>query len=451
MNRNSKIAAAVAAVLALGAAGSASAVPTQGAAASTTNVLYVSGSSAAKSGVLGAIEADFCGGISNSLVFSSTGDTNFFAVSCTPATSTGVTNANGTNVFTIYYRDEGGSVTGALPLVSGSAIAQLDLTQTATCSGNTCTIAVGGTTASNGTTDSFTGTTNHQSGLGITDVEPAALIGDNYPSAYSVSKYGSASASQLAGLTATGIFQQVFGIFINKTGLNLNSQGSICLTSAQVSNLLSGNITDWSKVEDCVSHSAVASSPTKVVIVNREKGSGTRTAASIYWLQDECVASASGVVEDQTVDYFSTGNVLTAAGTTNGAITYASIDNAPASGLVLASIDTVTPTNLAAAQGEYGWWEEATAVSPNYTIPAVESSIANFLISDLQNGNTAPHTAQVNLIPDSGSNTTPSLPVSGTANQCSNGPSCTVKTSTAIYTNPFTKAITSCAIPVSFL
>jgi hypothetical protein len=448
MNSNRKIAAAIAAVLGIGGAGIASAAaPTLAQAqAVTTNVLYTSGSSAAKNAILGAIENDMCGGAANSLIFSSTGDTNFFAVSCAPAASTGIVGANGTTVFNVYYRDEGGSVTGALPLVSGSPIAQLNLAG-ATCAGNACSVAVGGSSAANGTTDSFTGTTKQLSGMGVTDVEPGALIGDNYPTGYSVAAFGKASPAQLGSLSTTAVFQQVFGIFVNSTGLHT----PICLSTPAVQGLLTGAITDWSKVEDCLTHAKVASSSVPVTIVNREPGSGSRTATSIFWLNDECDPTFTGVLEDQPTDYFSTGNVLAAAGTTTGAITYASIDNiGSTANMVAVAINGVPPTNLAAAQGQYPWWVESDLVAPNYSISAVAQSIVNFLTTDLQNGNTAPHSAQVNLIPGSGANTTPSLPVNLTANTCSNA-ACSVATSTPIYVNPFTKSNVSCNIPISFL
>jgi hypothetical protein len=404
----------------------------------------VSGASAARSAVLGAVEADVCGGASNALIINSTGNTNFFAVSCAALASTGITNANGTNVFTIYYRSEGGSVTGALPLVTGSPIQQLNLNG-ASCNANICTVAVGGSGAANGTTDTFTGTTPHQSGLGVTDVEPGAFVGDNYPSEYSVAVYGKAAPSQLANLTQFSVFQQVYGIFVNKTGLNT----PICLTSEAVQGLLNNSITDWSKIEDCATHALVASSSTPVTLVNLVPGAGSRAAASIYWLNDYCDPAATGVVEDQTVDYFSTSNVLAAANTTAGAVTYATIDAAGANAnLVLASIDGVLPTNLAAAQGLYHWWYEASFIQPTYSVPAVATSIANFLIADLQNANTAPHSAQVLLIPGSGTNTTATLPVAGHGNSCSNA-ACSVATSTTIYVNPFTRLGLSCNVPIS--
>ena len=446
MNRNSKIAAAVAAVLGVGAAGSAlAAPPTLAQAQAPFATYYISGSSAAKNAILGALENDFCGGSANALIFSSTGNTNFFAVACAPSSTTGVSNANSTNVFTVYYRDEGGSVVGALPLVSGSSINQLNLAG-ASCVGNACSVAVGGASGTNGTTDTFTGVTKQLSDLGVTDVEPGALVGDNYPTAYKTSVYGQASPAQLSGLTEFDVFQQVFGIFVNIPG-----HTAICLGSDAVKSLLNSEITDWSKVEDCATHALVSATSLPVVIVNREAGSGSRTATSLWWLKDECVPGFVGVEEDQSVDYFSTGNVLAAAATTSGAVTYASIDNNGAqASLVMASIDGVFPTNLAAAQGQYEFWVESALVVPNYAVSAQATSIQNFLVTDLENGNTAPHSAQVNLIPGSGANTTPQIPVAGFANKCSNS-ACTVATSTAIYVNPFTRLSLTCGIPTSVL
>jgi hypothetical protein len=118
--------------------------------------------------------------------------------------------------------------------------------------------------------------------------------------------------------------------------------------------------------------------------------------------------------------------------------------------MVLASIDGVFPSNLAAAQGQYEWWVESTLVQPNYSQTTQQSSIASFLETDLANGNTAPHSQQVMLIPDSGTNTTPAIPASTTANTCSNS-ACSVSTSTAIYVNPFTRQKVTCNIPTSFL
>src|ERR1700677_4305507 len=222
MNSNVRIAAAVAAILGT-AAGAHSAlaatVPTVAQAASAAVTLNIAGSSAAKNAVLGALQVNLCGGSANALTFSSGNtNTNFFAVSCQPAA--GVAGANGTDFSTVYYRDEGGSVSGALPIVNGVNINQLDLTNTAdiTCgSVNACTPTVTGVSTGNGTTDTFGGAvTKKIVQLGIMDVEPAALTGANYPSAYSTAVWGPSNPAGLQNLTAAQLFDEVYGIFVNE-------------------------------------------------------------------------------------------------------------------------------------------------------------------------------------------------------------------------------------------
>ena len=114
------IAAGVAAALAGGYAQAAA--PTIAQAAAATQTLVIAGSSAAKNAVLGEIENNICGGSANTLLVSSTGGTkNFFALSCNTAVAiSGITTGS---LVTFYYRTEGGSVVGALPIVSASRTA----------------------------------------------------------------------------------------------------------------------------------------------------------------------------------------------------------------------------------------------------------------------------------------------------------------------------------------
>src|SRR5580700_8271734 len=292
MVRNIKVAAAVAAVLAAGSA--VATQPTPASAAAPNVGLYIAGSSAAKNAVLSALESGICGGSFSS--FSSTGDTNFFAVSCTPAASTGLPSANGTNIFTIWYRDEGGSVTGALPLVSGSSINQLSIAGAAGSAG-VYTVAVAGSSGTNGVDDSFaSGVFKAPVQMGITDVEPGALTGANYPSAYTSSVYGKATASQLAGLTQTPIFDQVFGVFVNTNSTAFSTaekagQGtataSLNLGRDTIGAILQGNIANWNDAPD-TGGNAVTSSSLAITIVNREQGSGSRTATDIFFTGDHC-------------------------------------------------------------------------------------------------------------------------------------------------------------------
>jgi len=135
-----------------------------------------------------------------------------------------------------------------------------------------------------------------------------------------------------------------------------------------------------------------------------------------------------------TLDGYATGDVLTTAAATSGAITYASIDNSKA-GLTIAQLSGVTPSNLAATSGQYDWWFEATAQKGNITSPG-GLGLYNWLVGgELANVATAPHTAQINAIPGVGTNAA-AVPV--TANTLGG------KT---IYINPFSKNGSSCSIP----
>jgi hypothetical protein len=448
---NYKVAAAVAAVLAAGAA-NAQLQPTPAQASSPVVGLYVAGSSAAKNAILGALEtgASFCNGTYS--LFSSTGDTNFFAVSCAPTASSGLPSANGSNVYTFWYRDEGGSVTGALPLVSGSSINQLSLAG-ASGSAGSYTVSVPGSSATNGIDDSFaSGVFKAPVQLGITDVEPGALIKNNYPSAYKTSVYGTATATQLSGLTKAAIFDQVFGIFVNTNSANFTSaekagQGtataSLALPYEAIANILQGNSVDWGADVNDVNGNVVATASTPITIINREQGSGSRTATDLFFTTDSCNTFAQTPIQESTggtADYFSTGNVLTAANTIPGAITYATIDNAGSYGnLTLVALDGVTPTNLAAAAGEYGDWYEATAVTgANYSgLSSDQKTAIQHLISAFRAESTAPGAVDILANPNYNS---ASLPISGTAS---------VNGGKTIYINPYTRGGISCNDPLN--
>jgi ABC-type phosphate transport system substrate-binding protein len=442
MVRNTTVAAAVAAALASSAAMAGQPTPSQ--AAAPTVGLYIAGSSAAKNAVLNTLEnsASFCGG-SYSL-FSSTGNTNFFAVSCTPAASTGLPGANGSNVYTIWYRDEGGSVVGALPLVSGSSINQLSLAG-ASGSAGSYTVAVGGSSGTNGIDDSFTGGVSPQPvQAGIVDVEPGALVANNYPSAYKTSVYGHATGSQLANLTATTIFDQVFGIFVNNKSSPVVLPATLNLTRAEVGAILQGLDTNWNLVGD-TSGNAIASGSQAITIVNREQGSGSRTATDIFFTSDHCVASpAQPPIKESTggtADYFSTGNVLAAANTIPGSITYASIDNAGTSfpNLTLVNVDGITPSNLNAAIGLYGDWYEATVVTgSNFSsLSADQQALINNLVSAFQGiGTTA---SAVDIVANPSYNSV-AFPVSGTGVVPNGG----TKT---VYVGEYTRNGNSCNDP----
>jgi hypothetical protein len=447
MNSNTKLAAAIAAVLASAGSGYAvAAVPTLAQANAATVQLIMAGSSAAKPAILSALQTNLCGGSSNALTILSAANANFLAVSCFPSSTTGLAFANGTTAVTVKYRFEGGSVTGALPIVSGKTISTLDLGSAssnyspASCAAvSLCTATVTGTSGTNGIDDSFTGAVVKAAvQFGITDVEPGALIGDNYPTAYLTSVYGTATPAQLSGLSHNTLFDQVFGIFVNKSTFSNTAPN---LSKAEITNLLQGNVPDWTHVED-VNGLAISATATPVVVVNREAGSGSRTSASIYFTGDECVAGSTTITDSPggTSDFFSTGDVLAHANVTAGAITYASIDNLNTTkypNLALVGINGITPSNLAAAQGQYDFWFEATDVySPSLTGNPL--LLAQYLEGIAQTEATAPHVVDILAIP-------------GVSTNAAGLPAATANGSPTIYINPYTRSGVSCSTPLSGL
>jgi hypothetical protein len=444
---NLTISAAVA--LALGAASTAEAqLP---ACATPDYVLYAAGSSAVVASLKTALLADL---FASEAAYSSTnGD---FEAFCGPVSSTGAANIPGLtagSIALVHYRAEGGSVGGVLPIVNGDAVNFLDLTTTA------CNVINPGTTGSsqvNGTTDSWGGClTTHGVELGISDLEPAAftVASGNYPTAYSTAAFGTATQAQLNTLNSTAIplFQQVFGIFVNTSGINGGSTGqALNLSKETVAQILGGHYKNWSAVPSA-SGGAVSSTSQTIVIKNREAGSGTRTGASIYFLGQECTTLPIALRDPaatSSLDAYGTGDVLKQAASNAGAITYASIDNSTKqSALTMVSLSGVTPSNLAAASGQYDYWFEATAqlgnttgTSGGITSPG-GSAIAHFLTSgELSGLATAPHATDILAIPGAGPTTGANV---GTVPLTSSAGAQT------IYVNPFTRSKNSCNVPAA--
>jgi hypothetical protein len=438
---NLKVAAAVALALGGSAATQAAfAAPTAAQCAAPAASLYVAGSSAA--------QPSFATALANDL-FDATGETTIAAPAVTGSANgnfkayCGFAKAgNGAGVATgavatVYYRGEGGSVVGALPIATGKTVKFLNLSLTGCAVTNPSVV---GLSANVGTTDGWTGCVSpHAVEMGVTDVEPSQFHAPNYPTAYSTTVFGSATQAQLANLTKVPLFQQVFGIFVNTSGINGGASGqAIDLTRETVANILSANYTDWSSVPTA-SGGAVSSTSQPITIVNREAGSGSRTGASIYFLGTNCVSFPGSLSDPSPLsDGYATGDVLTTASTTPGAITYASIDNSKA-GLTLASLGGVTPSNLAATNGTYDYWFEATAIKGTITSTGGSGIYTWLTTGELANVATAPHVKDILAIPNVGTNSG-AVPATSTAS---------VVGGVTIYINPFTKGGNSCTIPAS--
>lgn len=448
MNRTISIAAAVAAALGTGTAAYAAPLLSAISAVPATNQVFIAGSSAAKNAVVQALEANICGGVANAYVFTSTGNKNFLAVSCVPVAAAGAANSGAYN---FYYRSEGGSVVGMLPIVNNVPINQLALTSANfTANGCTdatpsCAIALSGNSETNGIDDSFgpaAALVKSNVDIGISDVEPGALIGQNYPSAYSTTVWGPTNPTGLVNTAGTQLFDEVYALFVNET-TNF-TQTPLNLSVQTIQQILTHKITNWSLVTDTAG-ALVTSASVPITIVNRENGSGSRTATDLVMAGDVCSAGGAplfnkgGNGTTGATQYFAGGDVLAAAATLNGAITYATIDQVQA-GLTQVNLGGVVPSNLAAASGLYPFWVEATYVQNSVT--ASDNNVKTFFEKALQTEATAPHLADVLAIPGIGSpvNAAHATIATSASTVAAEGPA-------TIYVNPFTRAGVTCNAP----
>jgi ABC-type phosphate transport system substrate-binding protein len=441
---NVKVAAAVAIALGGGLAGQSAFALTAAQCTVAPVKLYVAGSSAAQPSFATALAADLFDTTNGETTFSApavanVANGNFKAYCGTAKAGNGAHLATGTVVL-VHYRGEGGSVVGALPVVSNKPVKFLDLSATSCQTGTAPSVT--GLSANVGTTDGWTGcVTTHAVEMGVTDLEPGVFIGQNYPVNYSTTVFGTATPAQLGNLTTTPLFQQVFGLFINTNGLSGGGVAqAVDLSRETVANILAGNISDWSQVPTVTGGHVSTTSPAPITLVNREAGSGTRSGASIYFLETNCSANGvgSGVLSDPnpTLDGFATGDVLNTVSATPGGITYASIDNNNGThpNLTLASLSGVAPSNLAATSGSYDWWFEATAVQGAPSTSG--AAVYNWLIGgELANVATAPHVKDILAIPNNGTNVATVPVVASTVG------------GTTIYINPFTRGGNSCQAP----
>jgi hypothetical protein len=459
------VAAAVAAAMTSGYA--VAALPALSDAQSPTVSLVIAGSSAAASGIKSAIQTDLCGGAGNTLTITSTGspaNKNFFAYSCFTATdapgSTGDTDVPAGTLITIYYRTEGGSIVGAIPVAANHNILRMNLNDgSCAVAGAVGTCTISGTTSQNGPSDSWGPATIEDGvGLGVTDVEPTQLIGADSPLplpngsapaavAFKTSAFGNPTPAQMKGLSTSPLYQQVFGLAVNTSGETFSS---VNLDRATAANILLGNITDWSKATDFGTGNPIASSSAAITNVDREYGSGTRTGANIYF-EEYCTGAGSPISNHTNLNY-ATSDELTAANGTPGSVAYTVIDQIqnPANqtkwtNLVLAKINGIAPSNLAAATGQYDYWFEATLV-PNGAVLGASGAgssqmrtLADQLMNTLPTLAKAPQSPAVNVIPGLDGNAT-AYPTP-TANN-------TLGNTTTVYVSQFTRGGSSCAAPI---
>jgi ABC-type phosphate transport system substrate-binding protein len=448
MNRTiTTVAAAVAAVLSGGAAmaqpslSQIQAVQT-GSGGTTINIM---GSSAIKAALLSSIQNNFCGGTFTNIT-SSGSNTNFLGVSCVPAS--GKSSHDG-SVYNVFIRYEGGSVSGYLPIVNGVGVNEISgpaLTS--------LTPAINGASTGNGTDDSFTGPlVKVLPDLGIGDVEPKALINNNYPTAYVQSAWGPANGPGMFALTSSPLVDEVYALFVNQSSGFTNGSAPLNLSTQTVANILNHKVTNWSQVVDITG--TPVSSGENITIVNREAGSGSRAATDILIAGDACssAGSTSTIFHGYATQYFSTGDVLTAASGIPGSITYATIDNSKTN-MVPVNLNGVTPSNLNAALGTYPFWVEAQYINNSANTGADPVAINN-IVAALQAQGTTAALADINVIPNVAAANSASTGVAHFnttihANPNGNGLVPTGGGTATVYVNPYTRGGVTCAYPVDF-
>jgi hypothetical protein len=457
MNRTT-VAAAVAAVL---AGGSAFAQPTitQINAVPPANTLNIAGSSAIKTALLNNIYTNFCGSKSSATTITSNGtNKNFTGISCTPVPGA----ATNSGIYNVWVRVEGGSVSGYLPIVNNVAIKQIN--------GPTLTanpITINGASTGNGVDDSFSVSAGgslvaQKVDLGIGDVEPKALIGNNYPTAYSTAVWGAINQTGMFAKSGVQLVDEVYAVFVNETGVsnggtNPFTETPMLLSQQTVAAILTHGIKNWSQVTD-INGNSVSTTGFPITIVNREAGSGSRAATDILMVGDSCSSAGKATKlfdASGATDYFSTGDVMTAASSITGAITYATIDNDFANGgstsfpnMTMVDLNGVVPSNLAAASGNYPFWVEASFVD-NSSVTGADETAIQTIITGLQNQATTSSIQDINAIPD--------LTLYGTTTQVNNvvhanaSKSALVPSggSITVYINPYTRNDVTCSTPTS--
>jgi hypothetical protein len=457
--RNFKIDAAVGAALGLGALIAAPLAHAQTLSVATcagyestagTPKLYMGGSSAAQTGFFTNLATNVYGGFANMLLLNGTNSTgnsvtNFQAY-CGSAISGNPLNLP-VGPALIYYRAEGGSVTGALPIAAGSnpptntvgvgttyKLQELSIqgvntnslcgaiTAATGTAPNEVTCSIAGTSSSNGTNDSFgpTGLQSTYIDIGITDVEPGLLgqisstVAGNYPTAYSTTVYGSVTATQLSGLTAIRAFSQTFGFFINNT--TFTGGAALDFSADTYRNIWKKGYTNWENVPTSQGVPASTSS-VPIILINRENGSGSKSATQAFLYNYPCNTTNSlAKTTSPNTDGWATKEVLVTVGANPGAITYASIDNAgKVSTAFLANMNGLAPTNLLTSTGAWPFWvesfyvENSNAASMNSgngqdgngTAATVQAAIFSSYELNVPASN-VPHNAQIGVIPGTG-------------------------------------------------
>jgi hypothetical protein len=416
--------------------------------------LTISGSSAFEAAIeseLGSSTSSICATGTYNIFKSHVSD--FRAYTCTAKAAVVTPTSAGGEAIAIYYRGEGGSVVGLAPVVRNITLYRLDLSNcpTAVTPGSTaivnCTIGTYNSVQDTGVATS--GLQAAQTQLGFSDEEPAMFVGENYPAASVFSwLQPSLTTGEIAALSGAQVLKtliaQSFSVYVTNyttTGSTAEHQalaGLGGLSRNTLSNIFRGSYADWSQVpvSPGQNNSGFVIDPNSgnlpIKLCRREQGSGTQTAASIFFNDyvlsgqsfassgaalnlDEVNAGAGGVKENLStgalqsclqdgthaasgallpvgaIGYFSSGADLASSGSTAG-YKHLLIDGQGDTAANQANLSTLV------AKGDYDYWYELVSLK-RPGIPTTASNIAEKLISVTQKQASGPTSAYVTFLP----------------------------------------------------
>ncbi|MFI3199048.1 MAG: hypothetical protein QX196_12090 [Methylococcaceae bacterium] len=316
-----------------------------------TNILYLSGASAAEKFIEGVMTnsavpaADrICDTSKKVYKFQDTAGTSQYAYLCERATTNASVPSNKANIL-IYKRSAGGSAFGVSPIIAeangDTAAATIEFLKiTSSCT--VTTPAVAGTTLGiiKCAYDAADATkyVTHIPDFGISDVDPAQFSGDNAPlNAATGTPYDSVTSDDVAKLTVKSASALAFGVPVTKhlyfalqaaqksTGAVPSScvvgdETEACmpsLSSAQIASIHAGTIIDWNQLKvgtlglvDWVAANAPTYSPgaANLHTCRRENGSGTQAQSNIKFLGNPCASVGLIPAPDAVVQGFAEGD-----------------------------------------------------------------------------------------------------------------------------------------------
>ncbi|HUO80677.1 MAG TPA: substrate-binding domain-containing protein [Steroidobacteraceae bacterium] len=374
--RNLKIAVAVTAAL---AAGSASAYdPTTGTAPFVASV--VAGSSALRNGFANEMKNTFCAGAADYSTFISS-SSDFRAYSCTLTSTASVPTTLRNQTAIVYYRSEGGSFVGVGPLALSQQVKRLKIdsncvkatTNTVAPFAYTCPVS-GYVYAS----DTGTGNlVNDTVELGISDEEPAALVGENLPDL--TNSPFDTSALDVSTITPNQVLAQGFAVAVNTSG-DAGVAAVTNLSSASINAILQGTYSNWNQVPKADNSGFVTANNVPITVCRRDVGSGTQTMASIFFYGVTCNSSAGAFGAPNNVVNNSTGALVTCLQNHNNSIGYLAWNNTLTNAQYI-SIDGVAPTLQGFAAGTYKFGSTAYFNNPGaYTVSANDALLFGAII-----------------------------------------------------------------------